>query len=375
MISFQISKDSPLPLHIQLLDDLRHKIMSGQLKPHTQLPGEWELVDTLNISRATIQRAWQTAQEEKLIYRVVGKGTFVAEPMKRSDQATVGFIIPEYRGTFAMKILSGAEQVLRRKGYSVQFASTDRDVAEENRILKQMISSNIGGVILVPVRSSLKNRILNSTELRIPLVLMDRPVNGIVLPCISSNNYAGGWQAMQHLISLGHRQILFVARPHMDLWPVAERYRAYHDALQQVGCTPQPPFLIGTDHEMSSYEAYIQEDDREIEPLLELLRSAQRPSAIFAVNDWMALKVQRAIHLAGLTNPGDISLIGFDDLDIAQYQTPPLTTIAQDASLMGAEAARRLLTLIEGETSQEILTLLPTHLVERASTAPPNIDT
>ncbi len=372
MAQFQVSKDSSLPLHIQLIDDLRHKIMIGELKPHEQLPGEWELVSALNISRATIQKAWTSAQDEGLIYRVAGKGTFVApRQAENSGRSAIGFVIPEYRGTFALALLSGAERVLRQRGYTLQFATTDRDIDEENTIVQQLIDDGVQGVILVPVRGAAHNRRI-ATDPGIPIVLMDRPLNGAVLPCISSNNYAGGWQAMRHLLDLGHRHILFVARPHMDLWSVSERYRAYQDALIQIDRDPLPPFLIGGANEMSSYEAYVNHDDEEIAPLIKLLQAPERPSAIFAVNDWMALKVQRAAALAGLRNPDDISIIGFDDLDIAQYQNPPLTTIAQDAALMGAEAARRLLTLIEGETNQNIVTLLPTKLVIRASTAPPN---
>jgi GntR family transcriptional regulator, arabinose operon transcriptional repressor len=371
MIRFQISKDSSLPLHMQLLDDLRHKIMVGELKPHEQLPGEWELVNDLSISRATIQKAWQSAQEEGLIYRVAGKGTFVADRRdQRNVRSVIGFIIPEYRGTFAMTLLSGAERVLRKQGYTLQFATTDRDIDEENKMVQKLINDGVRGIIMVPARGTAYKRHVVSGDIDIPVVLMDRPLNGVVLPCISSNNYVGGWQAMQHLIELGHRSILFVARPHMDLWSVSERYRAYQDALRQIEIEPQPPFLIGGDREMSSYEAYIDHDDEEIAPLVGKLQNDERPTAVFAVNDWMALKVQRAAVLAGLRNPDDVSIIGFDDLDIAQYQNPPLTTIAQDAALMGAEAARRLLTLIEGEENQSILTLLPTKLVIRGSTAP-----
>jgi DNA-binding LacI/PurR family transcriptional regulator len=372
MIDFQISKDSPLPLHVQLLDELRHKIVTGQLKPHDMLPGEWEFVEALHISRATLQRAWQAAREEGLIYRVAGKGTFVAELTKPlNGMHAVAFIIPEYRGTFAMNLLTGAEQVLRKQGYHLLFASTDRDLHEENRLLTDFARQRVRGIILVPVRGSLSDRVLASGEITVPIVLMDRPVNGVVLPCVTSNNYAGGVQAMQHLVALGHRRILFVARPHMDLWSVSERYRAYQDVLHLQGLEPEPPFLIGGDDEMSSYEAYASADSAEITPLIDRLRSETRPTAIFAVNDWMAVRVQRAIADAGLRNPLDVSVVGFDDLDIAQYQTPPLTTIAQNAHLMGAEAARRLITLMEGDANQEILTLLPTTLVQRGSTAPP----
>lgn len=371
MSEFNISHESSLPLHLQLLDELRHKIKSGLLKPHDRLPGEWELVEALNISRATIQRAWQAAQDEGLIYRIAGKGTFVAPPPTTTARDLIGFFIPEYRGTFAVQMLNGAEQVLREHGYRVQFASTDRSIEEENRLLQLLVHDGALGCILVPSKGTSGTRLLTSQEFKLPVVLMDRPLNGTVLPCVCSNNYEGGLQAMEHLIGLRHRHIIFLARPHLDLWSVSERYRAYQDTMRRYGVEPQPPFLIGGGSEMSSYEAYLQEDDTEIEPLVELLESPQRPTAIFAVNDWMALKAQRAIQLAGLRNPDDVSLVGFDDLDIAQYQSPPLTTVAQNAALMGAEAARRLITRLEGEENQSILTLIPTRLVVRASTAPP----
>lgn len=372
MTEFNLSKKSSLPLHIQLLDELRHKIITGKLQPHDQLPGEWELVNSLNISRATIQKAWQSAQDEGLIYRVAGKGTFVAEHVKHyaEQRSAVAFIIPEYRGTYAMNLLRGAEYVLRKNDYTVQFASTDRDISEENRLLSEL-ADVVAGMILVPVRWPTNDRILGSERLNIPIVLMDRPLTGAALPCVTSNNYAGGLQAVTHLIELGHRNIRFVCRPHMDLWPVAERYRAYVDALNLHGLVPQEPFQIGGDNEMSSYEAYIQQDMDEIEPLITYLKSSDRPTAIFAVNDWIALKVQQAVTLAGLQIPQDISLVGFDNLDIAKYQNPPLTTVAQDSALMGAEAARRLITLMEGDPHQEILTIIPTKLVERNSTRPP----
>jgi DNA-binding LacI/PurR family transcriptional regulator len=162
--------------------------------------------------------------------------------------------------------------------------------------------------------------------------------------------------------------VLFVARPHLDLWSVSERFRAYQDSLRRVGAEPLEPLLIGGDAELSSYEAYLQQNDEEIQPLIQRLQQAQRPTAIFAVNDWMALKVYRAAEVLGLRIPDDLSLVGFDDLDIAQYQIPPLTTVAQNANLMGAEAARRLLASIEGEEVLEILTLIPTRFVLRAST-------
>lgn len=372
MIEFKISHSHSLPLHMQLLDELRHSIKTGIVAPHDRLPSEWELVEALNISRATIQRAWQAAEEEGLIYRIAGKGTFVAEQAAPCDRGVVGFFIPEYRGTFAVQMLSGAERVLRQHGFKLQFAVTDRAISEENRLLESLMRDRASGCILVPSsRGEERERLLTTRPLPLPVVLMDRPLLGVDVPCVSSKNYEGARLAVEHLVGIGHRRVLFVARDHMHLWTVAERWRAYQDVLRHAGGEPLPPLLVGVGTgEMSSYEAYHDTDITEMELLMARMTAPDRPTAIFAVNDWIALKVQRALHSVGLRVPEDVSLVGFDDMDIAALQTPPLTTVAQNATVIGAEAARRLITLIDGEPPSSIMTLVPTRLVVRSSTLP-----
>lgn len=368
---FNISKTSPLPLHEQLFNELRHAIISGKLKPHSRLPGELELVTQYGISRATVQRAWQTAQDDGLIYRVAGKGTFVSERSTPPTARIVGFLNPEFRGNFAGHLLNSAERVLRDHNYRVLFAHTDRQIDEENRLLREMYDERVCGFLIWPAKGGAKGRFLSDTRFHAPVVLMDRPVPGLALPCVTSNNHAGGLQAMQHLLELGHKRIVFLARPHLDLWPVAERLRAYEDAMRIAGLKPLAPFFVETTAELSYAEAYLQNDDDKLVPLVDFLKQPDRPTAIFAVNDWMAFKVLRAASLAGLRVPDDLSLVGFDNIDMVDYVDPPLTTVAQDVALMGAEAAHRLIAMIEEGVIQEILTLLPTQLIVRASTGPP----
>ncbi len=370
MSIFHLSHTHSLPLHIQLLDELREKVKTGALPAHTRLPGEWELVEELGISRATIQRAWQAAQEEGLIYRIAGKGTFVAEQSSPSVRGTVGFFIPEYRGTFAVQMLTRAERILRQHGFKIQFAVTDRRISEENRLLADLIRDRASGCILVPIsHKDPQPRMLTSEALPLPVVLMDHPLPGTQHPCVTSQNYEGGIQATQHLLSLGHQRILFLARDHLHLHTVSERWRGYRTAMRAAGASPLPPLLVGTGRgEMSSYEAYEDTDISEMQPLLDILTSVDRPTALFAANDWIALKAQRALSTVGLRVPHDISLVGFDDLDIASLHTPPLTTVAQDAGLIGAEAAHRLIMHIEGAPPANVMTLVPTRLVVREST-------
>ena len=301
--------------------------MTGALKAHERLPSEWEIVTELGISRATIQRAWQAAQQEGLIYRVAGKGTFVGERRaKTSTQIVVGLVVPDFRGSTSARTLSGAERVLRQQGYSVRVASTEYAADEEDRILRQMTDDGVCGCILWAVKDAAATRTISKLIGELPMVLIDRPVDGLPLPCVTSNNYTGAMQAMKHLTELGHRRIAFVARPHMELWTVSERLRAYQDAMRAAGETPLPPILIGDEKELSSFDAYLNSDDHRLKPLIELLSEANRPTAIFAVNDWMAMRVLRAAEHTGLRVPEDLSLVGFDNLDIVDYLTPPLTT-------------------------------------------------
>src|SRR5258708_35148507 len=124
-MDFQIAKDSPVPLHPQLINELRRLILAGVLKPHSRVISEPQLANTLNISRTTIRQAWQAAEEEGLLYRVPGKGTYVAEPAEKRPSKIIGFLIPDFRSTFDSQLLSGAESYLRANGFRLMFAHTD----------------------------------------------------------------------------------------------------------------------------------------------------------------------------------------------------------------------------------------------------------
>ncbi len=370
---FNITKDSPIPLHTQLLNELRHAILSGKLKPHEQLPGEYALVTELNISRSTIQRAWQTALDENLIYRIPAKGTFVAElPKAAANPKIVGCIVPEFRYSFDGSLVDGAEEILRAKGYRLLFAQSERRISEENRLIRSMCEEGAAGILLWPVGEYSQDRYVYNPGCSVPMVLLDRPILGADLPCVTSQNYDGARQAMEHLLSLGHRRIAFAAWPPLDLLPVAERGRAYHDAMEAAGLSPVPFITLGEPVEAVNYRRYVQEAHEDVAILADVLRQPDRPTAIFAMNDIVATLVLRAVQEVGLKVPDDLSLVGFDNHpELAERVDPTLTTVAQDTWLLAREAARRLLILLEGEPTHATFILIPTRLVIRNSTAVP----
>jgi DNA-binding LacI/PurR family transcriptional regulator len=209
---------------------------------------------------------------------------------------------------------------------------------------------------------------------QLPLVLLDRTFPGLTCDYVTSTNYAGAYSAVEYLIRLGHRQIAFLSHSMLQLLPVSERLRGYQSAMQEAKLMPAEPWIIPVEHELGTkraLDAYRDFTSHEVERIAWYLKEFKDVTAIFALNDLIALLTLKAAQLAGLTIPDDLAVIGFDDMDIAAHVEVPLTTITQDAFALGHRAAELLIERIEGYTGPPRQELLATQLKVRASTAPP----
>jgi len=375
-----VNPESAVPLHVQLLNQMRHLILSGEWTPGRRLPSEAELQRDLQISRGTIRKALKNAEVEGLIERVPSKGTFVAHPQLRDTPSRIiGYITSDFLSDFQRQVLRGAEEAARAKGYRLLFSSSSQDVNTENQLLQQMLQDRVSGIMIWPVFEEALPRLLLELGERSepPLVLMDRTLRGLACDSVASNNYAGAFAATEHLIQLGHERIVFMTRPLLQLSTIAARLRGYEDALRDAGKTPPEPWIIGGEDQrqgehytLSLYNGGI--TGLETNEIAERLRQPQRPTAILAMNDLTALLVLKAATQADLSVPQDLSLVGFDDLYFLTFLPVPLTTVAQDTHGLGRRAAGLLIERIEGYTGPPRSELLPTRLVVRASTAKPS---
>lgn len=372
-----VSKDSSVPLHIQLLNDLRHRILSGEWTPGSRVPSENMLVRLLGISRSTVRLALSAAQAEGLIESVAGKGSFVcAHPSEQLNTHLIGFVIPYFRSSFDGQLLRGAESALRARGYRILFCNSERQVAEEDRLLRLLLDDHVAGILIWPVMDDQSQRVLfDLVRRKRPVALLDRTFPKLAADAVVCDNFAGGLAATRHLIELGHRQIAFMARPHLNLFPIAERLRGYRQAMAEAGLAPRDPLLIGATQEISTdyaLRSYTNANGEDIRQIGKYLAAADRATAIFAMNDLMALQILRAAELAHVRVPQELSIVGFDDLDLAGHLEVPLTTIQQDPFALGQEAARVLLQRIADPQHAPRQIVLPTHLIVRSSTAPPD---
>jgi len=191
-------------------------------------------------------------------------------------------------------------------------------------------------------------------------VLVDRDAGNVLsLPSVTLDNIAGGREMTEFLLSLGHRRIAFVTSEYTT--PERDRRIGYERALEAAGIPVDPALIIR-----------MTEDDWKegrLEPLAALLAGPDRPTAVFASNDFKALAVYRLAHRLGLTIPDDLSVVGYDDIEVADLLYPPLTTMAQPIEEMARTGVRILIHLIEGTEPEETKVRFRASLRARGSAA------
>ncbi|WP_075891590.1 LacI family DNA-binding transcriptional regulator [Actinomyces provencensis] len=269
---------------------------------------------------------------------------------------------------YTLEILKGAVSAALREGVSLTVSYTPgpppgtTPVPLEESWFDLIHANRYLGVIVVTTPLS-DSQLAKARSLDLPLVAID-PANALPhgARSIGATNWNGGVEATQHLIDLGHRRIAFVRGPAESV-PSGERLQGYLSALQMNDLPVLPELIRGDDF---TYETGL-----EVGRELLALPPSQRPTAVFAGADAIALGLYEAAREAGLSIPGDISVVGFDDTDMAAWATPRLTTVHQPLHDMGAAGVRLVVDLARGsEPSMSGPVRLATTLVLRDSTGP-----
>jgi GntR family transcriptional regulator of arabinose operon len=378
-----LDPDSMVSLHVQLHMRLRQLILSGQWPQGARIPSENQFATHLKISRSTIRLALQKAEIEGLIERSAGRGTFVAGvPSKTRQNRHIAFITYGFDSESQLMMLKGAESGVKAYGYQI-ILSNVQSQQEEFEILQHLRAESVAGVLLWPNANashttprSGESDSFGYQHIHLPLVLMDRQIHGIDYDCVTSDNYGGALSLMQHLIELGHQHIAFLSHHEMELLSVKERYHGYRDALRNAHLNETSPWLISEPgFEIGNYYTFrgsLDMNSLELRQIRDYLLNAQpRPTAIFAINDYLAILVARTLKLLQFPVPENVSIAGFDDIDMAAHLEVPLTTVAQDSFLIGKRAAERLIRRLEGYDGPAECVLIPTELRIRSSTSVP----
>lgn len=316
-------------------------------------------VSVSTVSRALSNQNYPIKEENrqrilKLAEEMGYKPNLVARSLQSHRSHLVGVIVDRMQSPFAAATVQGIQDGLRNVGYSVSIAYSNRDQALAIEAINSFYSRQVDGIVILNSWLHTYNDAILSLQDR-PFVFVNRVFGNCLHNCVGPGDYSGAQLATQHLADLGHRRIGYING--MKDWIEAQnRLSGYWDALLQHGLPVDETLIKHGDWGVDSgYQA-----------AQELLALEERPTAIFAANDIMALGAMYAIQEAGLKIPTDVAVVGYDDRDFAVWLRPALTTIRMPSYEMGQAAARSLLKQLAGEEPEDA-TQIPGELIIRES--------
>lgn len=327
-------------------------------------------VSTMTVSRVVNGTGYTSAATRARVASAIDELGYVPNALARQLRSkrtkTIALVVSDISNPFFTTIARGAEDVAARHGFSVMYCNTDESEKEEEQYLLMLIERQVDGVLLVPARSSGTSfRLLQAH--RMPVVVMDRRVAARNVDSVLCDSEAGAYALTRHLIDLGHRRIA-VLTGRRNISTSTDRVLGCRRALEEAG--------LALDEDLVRYGGFnfgkLNQADGHRMTGEVLAGAGERPTAIFAANNFIAFGAIRALREAGVRVPEDMSVVAFDDLPEDWVSEPFLTVAAQPAYEIGHRSATLLLGRISGDgdaTGESVV--LPFELIIRRSSGPP----
>ncbi|ELU8557257.1 substrate-binding domain-containing protein [Vibrio cholerae] len=280
----------------------------------------------------------------------------LARSLKMNRTKTIGMLVTTSTNPFFGEVVKGVERSCYHQGYNLILCNTEGDNQRMKASINTLLQKRVDGLLLMC--STLEGERLDVFDRYpdIPIVVMDWGPILFASDKIQDNSLQGGYMAAKHLIESGHKEIGCITGP-LIRHQAQMRYEGYKRALAEAGIAMNPDWIVESDFECEGgYQAFEK-----------LYQRGKLPSALFVSNDMMAMGVIQAASQRGLRVPDDLSLIGYDDVHIAKFMTPALTTIHQPKYRLGKAAVDTLLYRLENpDTTAQVVQLEPTLVVRNS---------
>jgi DNA-binding LacI/PurR family transcriptional regulator len=320
-----------------------------------------------NVSSSTVSRALQnsplisrdTAERIQHIAKQSGyRVSAIARGLVTQRTKSIGVVVTTIADPFVSEVVDGIEDSCNDHGYSVFLANSNANPDRETKVVHSFSERRVEGIVVTSSRVGALYLPLLS-EMRIPIVLVNNQHPGEFVNSILIENVKASAEITNHLIQLGHKRIAYLGDRY-GYQSDTERFAGYRQALERAGLMFVPELVVHGDGKCEGAAAAINI----------MMDLPNPPTAIVCYNDMTAFGAIRQLNTLNVHVPDDVSVVGFDDLFIATYMQPPLTTLKQPRRLMGRLAMESLLRLISGGCA-ESPTKVPAELIIRASTASP----
>ncbi len=287
----------------------------------------------------------------------------MARSLKSNTTSTLGMLIPNSSNPYFAEIVRIVEDRCFGAGYTLVLCNTDDEPHRQSVYLQVLAERRIDGLIVVLTGTGDDDALVKQLHgLRVPTVLVDREIADPACDLVETAHMQGGLLAVRHLLSLGHKRIACIGGQ-AGVMPSEQRIEGWRMALAEAGATPDIAngdalLWRGGFTSQGGYEA-----------MHAILRTERKPSAVFVCNDLMAIGALRAAHESGVRVPDDLSIVGFDDIELSAHTGTPRTPVGQPKGRIGAMAVDMLLEQMGGKRRDARKVVLQPELRVRASTA------
>ena len=332
-----------------------------------KLPTLEDVARRSGVSKSTVSRVLNNSAKisektRKQVLRAVGElhyePNIIARSLSKNKTFTIGVILEDILNPFFSAVAKGIETALRAKGYSMILTSSDFDRENEVKLTRMLIRYKVDGILITPVKHD-GDSIVLLKERGTPFFILNSRSEDKEVSWIDSDNFEGALMATRYLLELGHRRFLCIR--HMAIDGSRLRFEGFKKAIEEAGLKMSDQVILG--------DARSRRDGYELASrLLDTRDRGNIPTAVIAVNDTVAIGVIEAVLKKGMRIPEDVSIIGYDDINIAGLVRVPLTTIHQPKYRMGEMAASQLVDKIErAERGVARQFLIQPKLIERDS--------
>jgi len=334
-----------------------------------------DIAQAAGVSHTTVSRALRdspliSAEVRERIQRMAQEMGYipnaVAQSLRGERTNTIGLVVTTIADPFVGRVVRGIEEAAQQDNLSLFLSVSNNSPDREVAVIETFRRRRVDGIIVAAAQLTAQHeKRLASASLPTVLINHQAETRPEHLNSVSVDDYSGGLIAARHLLELGHRSIGYLGaanRPRSN----RARLQGYRDALRAAGITPRDDWERNAPPE----HHYHTDDVRDGQAMLPALVEAG-VTAVFCCNDMMAVGALMACRVLGIAVPEQLSIVGFDDIELAQFVTPPLTTIHQPKLRLGQLAMEMLLDLLAGRPVEDHV--LPTELVVRASTAAPPV--
>lgn len=348
-------------LYKKIYDDLLEAIEKGIYSPGSKLPSEKELMEQYNVSRITSKKALEMLADRNIIVRMPGKGSFVleeneqdrenlpavpqtVEPVRKGKM--LGVILDFFSGFFGCELIAGIEHECWSKNYHMILKCTYGNVEAESRAIDELMELGVDGIILMCVQGeNYSTRIVKLALDKFPVILVDRALKGLPIPCIGTDNYRAAQDLVNILLEEGHEKICFVSQAPLETSSVEERFNGYRDTmLEHKILTNEDLWMIDLDSLVENIEETREKEKKVMEALENYVENHPQVTAFFTVDLQTGVLVYRVLQKKNLRK----EIVFFDGVEEGYEFHTYCTHVMQGQYLMGAMAVKNLCRLIKG---------------------------